>query len=96
MCNGVQLQNADGSRITQKNNDMYVDDTDNWAGTTTCTQMTAQYTVSQSQTAAQAWSDILATLGGAVAFPKCKWSALTWIFPLVPQNYTNIHQAESP
>ena len=84
MCDGIEMTSADGNKTSQRNNDMYVDDTDNWAGTTVHSQTAARHTIQQLQRAAQAWAEILAATGGAVAFPKCKWSALTWNYTSSP------------
>ena len=84
MCHGIELISANKHKRSKRNNDVFVDDTDNWAECTSMRPDSATITVTTLTAAAQAWADILAVTGGAIAFDKCKWTGLTWDFTTSP------------
>ena len=83
MSNGITLRNPTGTRVSQCNNDMYVDGTNNWAETPTHTATAATTAVRKLQVGS-GMGQYSSSHRRLHCFPKCRWSALTWNYNSSP------------
>ena len=66
-----------GQLKSRRSTDAYVDDGDNWA--TAPKTQTVQEVLKNLHHHSQLWSNLVAAIGGLMAFHKCNWQLLIWM-----------------
>ena len=64
--------------VSTKNNDAFVDDTNGYADAPGRNSESEMEAVNALQKKAQSWANLIAVLGGAIAFHKCAWQIIGW------------------
>eukprot|EP00956_Cyclotella_meneghiniana_P037596 scaffold140978_cov23-Cyclotella_meneghiniana.AAC.1 len=76
-CRGVELKDPEGTTLSRRTGDAYVDDKDTYASAPDTN--TIQEGVENMQHHAQFWAILITLVGQAFAFHKCFWQGLSWM-----------------